>query len=69
MNDIARIVRVRAHWIGPVDVDIRDVTGIDPQWLSGALGYRIDFRNENWIAVSPADAQRVQDAMTEPRRH
>jgi hypothetical protein len=63
MKDKARIVRVHAHWIGTVDVNTRDVVGIDPQWLGGACGCRINFRNENWIAVSLADAGRVQASM------
>jgi hypothetical protein len=64
MNGNARrVVRVHANWIGPVDVDVEDVAGIDPKWLGGAYGCRINFRNENWIAVSAADAQRVQASM------
>jgi hypothetical protein len=58
-----RVVPVYAHWIGPVNVDIAEVRDVNPRWLDGALGCRINFRNENWIAVSQADAQRVQAAM------
>ena len=57
------IVSVFAYWIGPVDVDVREVIGIDPKWLGRVLGHRINFRNENWIAVSPANARRVQASM------
>jgi hypothetical protein len=64
MNGNARrFVRVLANWIGPVDVDVEDVAGIDSKWLGGACGCRINFRNENWIAVSAADGQRVQASM------
>jgi hypothetical protein len=56
-------VRVRAFWIGPVDVDPSEVTRLEPQWLGGALGCRINFRNGNWIAVSPADSSRVEALM------
>jgi hypothetical protein len=57
---VHKAVPVLAYWIGPVDVDVASVLRVEPQWLGGACGCRIKFRNGNWIAVSPADARRVQ---------
>jgi hypothetical protein len=52
-----RKVRVQAHWIGPIDVDLSNIRSINPSWLGGALGCRIDLRDGRWFATSHEQAQ------------
>ena len=53
-------VPVYAYWIGTINIDVSEVARVEPQWLGGACGCRISFRNGNWIAVSLADAARIE---------
>jgi hypothetical protein len=59
---MATRVRVQAHWIGPIDVDQSDVQSINPSWLGGACGCRIELRDGRWFATSREDAERLSAA-------
>jgi hypothetical protein len=53
---------IRAHWLGLIDVNPSDVIKIDPQWLGGALGCRVELRDGRWFATSHHEAQRLRAA-------
>jgi hypothetical protein len=59
---MATRVRVQAHWIGPIDVDQSNVQSINPSWLGGACGCRIELRDGRWFATSREDAERLSAA-------
>jgi len=54
---------IRAHWIGLINVIPSDVISIDPHWLGGALGSRVDLCDGRWFATSHQEAERLRAAM------
>jgi hypothetical protein len=56
---MATRVRVQAHWIGPVDVDLSNIQSVNRSWLGGACGCLIELRDGRWFATSREEAKRL----------
>jgi hypothetical protein len=39
---------------GPVLIDVADIAKVDPQWIGGRFGVRIDFGSGNFVTVPPS---------------
>jgi hypothetical protein len=54
---------IRAHWLGVIAVEPSNVIKIDDRWLGGALGVRVELRDDRWFATSREEVQKLRAAM------
>jgi hypothetical protein len=47
---------------GSIVVDVANIARVDPKWVGGRFGARIDFNNGNFITVSQGQLALLQNA-------